>query len=113
MSDYIPGSWFAAIAPQGAVVLPAAAGPERARNAWVALQAGGGLASVLETLTGAFGTRRAQPGRTMLFRERLQQLRHIRRSRSLASHQPLGRLSPGEVLHCLQLSHLHQGLGTL
>ena len=56
MSDYIPGSWFAAIAPQGAVVLPAAAGPERARNAWVALQAGGGLASVLETLTGAFGT---------------------------------------------------------
>ena len=56
MSEYTPGTWFAAVTPGGAVVLPSTAGVEHARAAWAALRAGGGLGTVLETLTGAFGT---------------------------------------------------------
>ncbi|MEZ5111316.1 MAG: FHA domain-containing protein [Microbacteriaceae bacterium] len=56
MSEYTPGPWFAAVAPGGAVVLPSTAGAEHARASWAAVRAGGGLGSVLETLTGAFGT---------------------------------------------------------
>ena len=56
MSEYTPGTWFAAVTPRGVVVLPAESDPALTRAVAATLAAGNGLGGVLETLTGAFGT---------------------------------------------------------
>ncbi len=53
---YRAGAWRAAVTPHGFAVLPDTLEADMIGRVWDALRAGRGLAAVLETLTGAFGT---------------------------------------------------------
>ncbi|MGA1836535.1 FHA domain-containing protein [Herbiconiux sp. 11R-BC] len=53
---YRAGAWRAAVTPNGFALLPDTLEADMIGRVWDALRAGRGLAAVLETLTGAFGT---------------------------------------------------------